>query len=520
MNGAEGLLRSLVRSGVEVCFANPGTSEMHFVAALDRADGMRAVLGLFEGVVTGMADGYARMAEKPPVTLLHLGPGLANGLANLHNARRASSPIVNVVGDHAITHAQYDAPLASDIAGFARPVSSWLHSSTSAATVGADAARAVQAARQAPGQIATLVLPADVAWLDGADVAEPLPVVGPAPVADSTVNRVIDQLRRAAANGERVGVLMRGAALTERGLRAAGRIAAATGARLMCDTFAPRLQRGAGRVAVERLPYFAEQLVESLATLDHLVLVGAKPPVSFFGYPGKPGWCTAPHTTITYLSHAHEDGVGALEAVATAFDDAKAKVTALELPDEPSGALDQFTIGRIVARHLPDGAIVSDEGATNSLGPGLALANARPHDHLSLTGGSIGQGLPVAGGAAVACPDRKVVCLHGDGGAMYTVQSLWTQARENLDVTTVIFSNRAYAILRVELARTGAKELLAEGDTKALSMFDLSNPDIDWVSLARGMGVEAVRVETVEDFSAAFADAMRQSGPRLIEAVI
>ena len=270
---------------------------------------------------------------------------------------------------------------------------------------------------------------------------------------------------------------------------------------------------------MERLPYFAEQLVESLASLDHLVLVGAKPPVSFFGYPGRPGWCTAPHTTITHLSHPHEDGVGALEAVASAFG-ASPHVVELDLPDEPSGVLDQFTIGRIVARHLPDGAIVSDEGATNSLGPGLALATARPHDHLSLTGGSIGQGLPLAGGAAVACPDRKVVCLHGDGGAMYTVQSLWTQARENLDVTTVIFSNRAYAILRVELSRTGAKDLLAEGDTKALSMFDLSNPEIDWVSLARGMGVDAVRVTTVEDFSSAFRDSMRRTGPRLIEAVI
>ena len=519
MNGAEGLLRTLVRSGVDVCFANPGTSEMHFVAALDRADGMRAVLGLFEGVVTGMADGYARMAEKPPVTLLHLGPGLANGLANLHNARRAASPIVNVVGDHAITHSQYDAPLASDIAGFARPVSEWLHSSTSPSSVSADAARAVQAARQAPGQIATLVLPADVAWLEGATVADALPVHGPAPVALSTIDQVVDTLRRAQRAGERIGILMRGAPLKERGLIAAGRIAAATGARLLCDTFAPRLARGAGLVAVERLPYFAEQLVESLATLDHLVLVGAKPPVSFFGYPDKPGWCTAPHTTITYLSHAHEDGVTALEAVAEAFSTAP-RVVELNLPDEPTGRLDQFTIGQIVARHLPDGAIVSDEGATNSLGPGLSLATARPHDVLSLTGGSIGQGLPVAGGAAVACADRKVVCLHGDGGAMYTVQSLWTQARENLDVTTVIFSNRAYAILRVELARTGAKDLLAEGDTKALSMFDLSNPDIDWVSLAAGMGVDAVRVSTVEEFSAAFQSAMRQTGPRLIEAVI
>src|SRR6478672_12030124 len=141
MNGAESLVRTLVGGGVNVCFSNPGTSEMHFVAALDRVEGMRCVLALFEGVATGAADGYARMAEKPAATLLHLGPGLGNGLANLHNARRARTPIVNVVGDHATYHAQYDAPLASDVLGFARPVSGWVHSSASAHTVAADAAR-------------------------------------------------------------------------------------------------------------------------------------------------------------------------------------------------------------------------------------------------------------------------------------------------------------------------------------------------------------------------------------------
>lgn len=517
VNGAESLLRTLVASDVEVCFANPGTSEMHFVTALDRAPGMRAVLGLFEGVVTGMADGYGRMAGKPAVTLLHLGPGLANGLANLHNARRASTPIVNVVGDHATTHAQYDAPLASDIVGFARPVSSWVHSSTSALTVASDTARAVQAARQAPGGIATLILPADVAWNEATEPAPVLPVNGPASVAGSVVDSVVDALRT--SGGPTTAILMRGPALLDRGLEAAGRIAAATGVRLLCDTFAPRLQRGAGRVAVERLPYFAEQIVESMSTVEHLILVGTKPPVSFFAYPDKPSWCTAPGTRITHLAHAHEDGVAALEAVASAFTARPVRVE-LTLPDEPIGRLDQFTIGQAIARHLPEGAIVSDEGATNSLGPGLALGTSRPHDHLSLTGGSIGQGLPLAGGAAVACPDRKVVCLHGDGGAMYTVQSLWTQARENLDVTTVIFSNRAYAILRVEMARTGAQALMAEGDRQALDMFDLSRPDLDWVRIAGGMGVDAVRVTTIEEFSRAFADAMSQRGPRLIEAVV
>ncbi|MGA0878424.1 MAG: acetolactate synthase large subunit [Ilumatobacteraceae bacterium] len=523
MNGAESVLRTLVNSGVNTCFANPGTSEMHFVAALDRVDGMRAVLGLFEGVVTGMADGYARMAGRPAVTLLHLGPGLSNGLANLHNARRAASPVVNVVGDHATTHAMYDAPLASDIVGLARPVSGWIHSSVSALTVAADAARAVRAGCQPPGQVATLILPADVAWLEAHQPAPPLPVASASSVsteAIENVTRILETMRR---RKTRVGVLMRGAPLIGAGLEAAGRIAAATGARLLCDTFAPRLERGAGRVAVERLPYFAEQLVESLADLDHLILVGAKPPVSFFAYPGRASWCTAETTEITYLAHPHEDAVAALVAVADLIaprGSSEAVRAVLARPEEPSGRLDQFTVGQVVARYLPEGSIVSEEAATNAIGPGLALATARPHDHLSLTGGSIGQGLPVAAGAAVACPDRKVVCLHGDGGAMYTLQTLWTQARENLDVTTVIFSNRAYGILRLELNRTGAAALMAEGDTKALSMFDLSRPDLDWVALARGMGVEAVRAETIEEFSAAFRSAMDQRGPRLIEAVI
>ena len=513
MNGAESLLRTLVASGVEVCFANPGTSEMHFVSAVDRVDGMRPILGLFEGAVTGMADGYARMAQRPAATLLHLGPGMANGLANLHNARRAASPIVNIVGDHATYHAQYDAPLASDIVGFARPVSGWVHSSTSAGSVAADGARAVQAARSAPGQIATLIVPADVAWLDAEQPADPLPVAGPAPVSAAAVAATVAALR----NGKRTAVLLRGAALQGDGLVAAGRIAAATGARLFCDTFAPRLERGAGRVVIERLPYFAEQLVDTLAPFEQLVLVGSTPPVAFFAYPGKPSWCSPEGVEILHLAHPHEDGVGALADVADSLGASSdgVPVAPLSLPDHPTGGFDQFTIGQVIARLLPEGAIVSDEAATSGLGPALALATAVPHDVLSLTGGAIGQGLPLAAGAAVACPDRKVVCLHGDGGAMYTVQALWTMAREQLDVTTVIFANRSYGILNIELQRVGA-----DSGPKALSMLDLGNPDLDWVSLATGMGVEAVRVDSVDAFRDAFASAMAQSGPRLIEAVL
>jgi acetolactate synthase-1/2/3 large subunit len=513
INGAESLLRTLVTSGVEVCFANPGTSEMHFVSAVDRVDGMRPVLGLFEGVVTGMADGYARMAERPAATLLHLGPGLANGLANLHNARRAASPIVNIVGDHATYHAQYDAPLTSDIVGFARPVSGWLHESTSAGSVGADGARAVQAARQAPGQIATLIVPADVAWLPAAAPADPLDVRPPASVSSAAVAAAIAALR----NGKPTAILLRGASLRGEGLAAAGRIAAATGARLFCDTFAPRLERGAGRVVVERLPYFAEQLVETLAPIEQLVLVGSTPPVAFFAYPGKPSWCAPAAATILHLAHAHEDGVAALAEVADGLGAplGGGALPPLSLPEHPTGGFDQFTIGQVVARLLPEGAIVSDEAATSGLGPALALTTAAPHDVLSLTGGAIGQGLPLAAGAAVACPDRKVVCLHGDGGAMYTVQALWTMAREQLDVTTVIFANRSYGILNIELQRVGA-----DSGPQALSMLDIGNPDLDWVSLATGMGVEAVRVDSVDAFRDAFASAMSQRGPRLIEAAL
>ncbi len=337
MNGAESLLRTLVGSGVEVCFGNPGTSEMHFVAALDRVAGMRAVLGLFEGAVTGMADGYGRMAEKPAATLLHLGPGLANGLANLHNARRASTPIVNIVGDHATYHAQYDAPLASDVPGFARTVSGWVRSSASAHTVAADGARAVQAALQYPGHIATLILPADTAWLGTERAAPALPKPMPAIASAEAIDQAADALR----SGRKTMILIRGAALQERGLNAAGRVAAATGARIACDTFAPRCQRGAGRVKVERIPYFAEQIVEFMKGTEQLILVGASPPVSFFAYPNKPSWCTPEDCRILYLAHPNEDGTVALEALADAVKAPKQPlhVGASSKPDIPNGPL-------------------------------------------------------------------------------------------------------------------------------------------------------------------------------------
>ncbi|HEY1878815.1 MAG TPA: acetolactate synthase large subunit [Caulobacteraceae bacterium] len=514
MNGAEALLRTFVAAGVEACFANPGTSEMHFVAALDRAPEMRPVLALFEGAATGMADGYGRMAGKPACTLLHLGPGLGNGIANLHNARRAATPIVNVVGDHATYHAHYDAPLTSDVAGLARPVSAWVRSVESAGQTAAAGALAVAAALAPPGQIATLILPADAAWGEAEGPAPPLPVPAPARVSDAAVARAA----AATKGGKACAILIRGAALGDKGLAAAGRIAEKTGVRLLADTFVARHARGAGRVVLERIPYFAEQIVEFLQVVEHLVLVGSRPPVAFFAYPGKPSWGLPEGAKISWLAQPHEDGVGALEALAEAVGAAKSPsiVSPLTMLAAPVGALNQYAVGAVIARHLPEGAIYSDEGATGSLGTYLATAGARPHDLLGLTGGSIGQGVPLATGAAVATPGRKVVCLQGDGGAMYTLQALWTQAREKLDVTTVILANRSYAILQIELGRVGAMN----AGPRALSMFDLTGPDLDFVKLAEGMGVEASRAETAEAFEAQFASAMAGKGPRLIEAVL
>jgi acetolactate synthase I/II/III large subunit len=514
MNGAQSLIETLANCGVEVCFGNPGTSEMHFVASLDSTPGMRAVLCLFEGVATGAADGYGRMAGRPAAVLLHLGPGLANGLANLHNARRAATPIVNVVGDHATYHLQYDAPLTADIVGFARPVSSWICESKSARTIAADTARAVQAACAAPGGIATLILPADTAWNEASHAAPKLPQIGPAAVPATAIDEAAGLLR----NGKRSAILLRGSALHGAGLEAAGRVAAKTGARLLSDTFAPHAELGAGRVPVERLPYFAEQIVDTLGNVEQLILVGSKPPVSFFAYPGKRSWCAPDGCRFAQLAHEHEDGTRALETLDAALGGPVPPVARipLMLPDLPRGALNALAVAQAIAHLTPEHAIVADESATSGFPLAMMLARGRPHDHLALTGGSIGLGLPLALGAAIACPERKVVCPHGDGGAAYTMQALWTMAREKQDVTVVIYANRSYAILNIELQRVGA----SGAGPKALSMLDLHNPEMNWTRIAEGLGVEASRAETAEDFCAQYASAMKQRGPRLIEAMI
>jgi acetolactate synthase-1/2/3 large subunit len=516
MNGAESLILTALNCGVEVCFANPGTTEMPLVAALDGAPRMRAVLALFEGVVTGAADGYARMADRPALTLTHLGPGFANGIANLHNARRAHSPIVNVIGDHATWHLAADAPLTSDIESLARPVSGWVRHCAGAGAVAADMAEAVAEAMRWPGHTSTLIVPSDCQWSEaGAAAAGPRPAVSPPAAPDSAVRAAAEVLRRDGANAV---LFMGGQALRERGLKAAARIAAASGCRLMCETFPARVERGGAMPPVEKLPYFPEMALEALAKSSSVILAGARAPVAFFGYLSMPSVLIPEGRSVATLATLEQDVALALEALADLIGapktaPARAAKGAAALP---KGALDATTIGAAIAALMPEHAIVMDEAATTGLPFFGASLTAPAHTYLALTGGAIGQGLPCATGAAVACPDRRVISFQADGSGMYTVQSLWTQAREGLNVTTLLCNNRRYRILQVELARAG----VTEPGPKARSLTSLGDPNLDWVALAKGMGVPGVRVETAEALSLELERALKEPGPNMIEMVM
>jgi acetolactate synthase-1/2/3 large subunit len=515
MNGAESLIQTLVDSGVEVCFTNPGTSEMHFVAALDEVEGMRCILCLFEGVLSGAADGYARMARKPASTLLHLGPGLGNALANIHNAKKGNVPMLNIVGDHATYHVQYDAPLTSDVEAVATPMSHWVYTSRAPQDIAEDAARAVREAGH--NRIATLILPADVSWGDNPN--------GAAPAAKPPAPAAVPAERIAAAkamlqSGRPTMILVGGGELdAERGILLS-KLGKATGARVSTDTFPPRVRRGAGTAKLEKLPYLAELAIDHIKEVENLVLIGAKSPVSFFAYPNVPSVIAPEACEALELARSGDDIATCLKDLLTAVggEDTEPDLHPLQVPEAPSGELDAASLGQSIAHFLPENAIVVDEGATTGVFCYPTTETAPPHDWLNLTGGSIGYGLPCAVGAAIACPDRKVLCIEGDGSAMYTIQALWTMARENLDVTVVICNNRKYSILELEFARTGARGGVP--GPKAASMLDIGAPDMDFAAMAQGLGVNAGRATTAEELNQQLSEAMSQRGPRLIDAIV
>ena len=511
MNGAESLVRTLIASGVDTCFTNPGTSEMHFVAALDKVPGMRSVLGLFEGVVTGAADGYARMADKPAATLLHCGPGLANGIANLHNANKAGTPVVNIVGDHATWHVAYNAPLTADVEGLAAPISAWVKTSSSSQEVAADGAAAVAACQQHPGCIASLILPGDTAWESAAGPAEAVAVAASPALDQGSIEQAASRLKA----GKRTALLLAGNTLREEPLLIAAGIAEATGATLLAPTSNARMTRGAGIVPIESVPYAVEQALAFLAEYEQIITIGAQAPVAFFAYPDKPSSLLPKSCDVFEMASREQDGVTALTLLAQVLGtSAISNVPAQELPPLPADdRLNPESINTVVAHLMPEQAIVIDEAITAGRSLQKLTAGAARHDLLQIVGGSIGIGPPLAVGAAIACPDRKVLALQADGSAMYTIQALWTQARENLDITTIIYANRAYAILQHELKNVGA-----ETGKVAEDMMRLDNPTLDFVSLAKGMGVEGEQVTTPQELEKALVKGLAMKGPYLIEA--
>lgn len=515
MNGADSLCDTLLENDVDVCFANPGTSEMHFVQALDKKPRMRCILGVFEGVVTGAADGYARMADKPAATLLHLGPGMANGLANLHNARRANTPMINIVGDHASYHVQYDAPLTSDIESLARPMSDWLHRIDSAADVSPAAASAIEAACTNPGGVATLILPADAAWSEAPSKIHKARHIAPTSLDSNALRQACDALR----NGRKTLILLSGKALREKPLETAARIAARTGARLMAQQANSRVERGVGRVMIDRVPFNVDAALNTLKDVEQLILVGARTPVGFFAYPGKPSVLVPEGCKVISLTQPTDDLPLALEQLADELSASRADPAASALqhdPTLPTGALTAASIIQAIGALIPENTIVCDESVSSGRDSFKATFNAAPHDFLQITGGAIGIGIPLATGASIACPDRKVVLMQADGSGMFTLQALWTQAREKLDVVTIIFANRSYAILHNELKMLGA----GEAGRNARRMLDLDTPAFDWVYMAKASGVEAARASDLDTFIDVLRSAMSRKGPFLIEAVI
>ncbi|MEM6987964.1 MAG: acetolactate synthase large subunit [Pseudomonadota bacterium] len=516
-NGAETLVQTLAACEIDMCFSNPGTSEMHLVAALDRIEGPRCVLALFEGVVTGAADGYARMRGRPAATLLHCGPGLTNGLANIHNARKAGSSMVNLIGDHATWHVEHNAPLTADVVGLASPLSDWVRLTPDANALAADAADCVAAATSYNGKIASLVVPGNAAWDPAHAAARPRTPTAPHRVDDATVASVAQKL----ANGKRTALIIGGACLRGDALTQAGDIAAHCGVTLLSPSSNARTERGRSRVPVQPVPYPVAQALDMLSEIEQVILVCAAAPVGFFAYPGTPSSMLPPSAEVIELASKDSDGPGALAALADALGVKRSAATLdAAAPIKPQDAsLTPTLVNALVAYRMPEQTVLVDEAITGGRDLLEYTRAAAPHDHLQVVGGSIGIGPPLATGAALACPDRRVITLQADGSAMYTLQALWTQAREQLNIVTLVYANRAYRILQHELRNVGAQQGDQIGEV-ARAMMRLDNPTLDFVKLAEGMGVPGTRVETVGALDRALVAALGETGPRLIEIVL
>lgn len=507
VTGAAAVLRTLAAGGVRHVFTNPGTTEIAFVAAAPAVPEIEPVLVVDEIVASGAADATSRLTGVPGATLLHLGPGLTNAAANLHNATKAHSPVVNVVGDHASDHRASPSPLQSDIEAIAAPLSAWVGVVGSADEAAATTARAMHEASSRCG-VSTLIVPSDHAEQPTArSSAMPDPVVRPR-ATDLAVDAAARALREPGT-----ALLIGAGALRAEALRLADRLAVAHDLDLWTPTFVTRAERTVPLARpLQKLPYFPLQVHEVLGRYRTIVAIGTDEPYAMFAYPGEPRRLTPDTVEVIALVGPDGDAHDALARLVDASGAPDVTSNAATRPTAPDDlSLDPRTLTLAVAALLPDHAILVDESQTSGGGLWDALAGV-PHDVLGLTGGAIGAGPPLATGAAFAARDRRVLNVQGDGSALYSAGAWWTQARHGLDVTTVIASNRKYFILDVELGRAGRRDLSGGPLTT------LDHPAVDFVSLARGYGVPGVRVESAAELSSALARSFATEGPMLIDA--
>ena len=510
------LLRTAANAGIEVCFANAGTTELPIVAAFDAVSGIHPVLALFEGVCTGGADGYGRVKEVPAMTLLHLGPGFANGIANLHNARRARTPLINVIGQHTTWHINADAPLTMDVESLAKTVSAWTRTNTSAESLSRDFADAFTASMS--GKIVSLIVPNDHLWAE----VEPI-IHTPAPLQFDPLDLgPIEAAADLLKAGKKTALMLGGKALRGEGLTIAGHIQSITGCDLLTETFPGYVERGTGLPDVIRVPYFPEPAQVLLSQYEAIILADVKEPVTFFGYPGIESHLLTKDQKTLSISSGNQsivEALGCLEDLLKTTIPAKnwGHNSSQRLkPQLPRGKLTAEKACHMLAALQPEGAIIIDEGITSAIPYYPLTAGSPPHSVLTIAGGSIGYGMPCAVGSALAFPGRPVINFQADGSAMYTIQALWTEAREGLNVKTLICSNRGYNILRVELERAG----ITNPGHKALSLADIDQPKLNWVSISSGMGVPAKSVNTAGSLKKELEKILSEPGPSLIEMVL
>jgi len=517
MNGAQAFFKVLLDGGVDTIFGCPGTSEMQIIQELGQTN-VHAVLGLQENVVTGMAHGYGVMTGKPSLSLLHVACGISNGLANMHNGRRAGAPMVvfagGVAANHEVNNPEHQMLLRPQ--QIAAAATDWQREALTSDLLADCAAEALQVANTGYGKVAMVFGPAQTFWEEATILEDQTrPPIPPRRVSASTIKEIAESIQ----SGKKTCLLLGGHALREEALEVAGRISAATGAELWQDYIVARLQRGAGRVPVKRIPYVVEAGVEALKDFEQIVLVGNQIPIPTFSYKGKPLTKVPEGCAIKTLGTTECDLLQALTDLADAVNaPAKAPVHQDRAKGvAPTGVLNEAAICQSIVAAMPDNVIVVDEGNMESFNFPELTAGAAPHDFMQApTGGAIGAGASVAIGASVAAPDRKVVCLEGDFSLNLNIMSLWTMAKQNSNICLVIMNNGGSQALRMELARVRPGD---ETD-KALDMLLIRDPEIDYVKIAEGNGLSATRATTAEEFHQQFVAAMKKKGPHVIDAQV